>query len=83
MTDNGPKRLAIRICTPDVIELIDLLPRGFKSLVVESALSAYLNSDTGKMLIEQLVHRKNHQQKSTKIPSSKEAVVFNRLKGDF
>lgn len=83
MTDNGPKRIAIRICTPDVIELIDLLPRGFKSLVVESALAAYLNSDTGKMLIEQLIHRKNHQQKPTKTLSSKKEVVFSHLKGDF
>lgn len=83
MSNNAPKRIAIRICTPDVIELIDLLPRGFKSLVVESALAAYLNSDTGKMLIEQLIHRKNHQHNPSKPPSSKEDVVFNRLKGDF
>ena len=63
MSTNGPKRIAVRICTPDVIELFELLPRGFKSLVVESALTAYIKSDTGQLLINQLIQRKNHPQR--------------------
>ena len=83
MSDNGPRRIAVRICTPNVIELIDLLPRGFKSLVVESALAAYLESDTGKMLINQLLHRKNHQKNVQNSSASRVGADFRRLKGDF
>ncbi|PIP38094.1 MAG: hypothetical protein COX19_14705 [Desulfobacterales bacterium CG23_combo_of_CG06-09_8_20_14_all_51_8] len=92
MTDYSTKRIAIRFCTPQVIDLIEKLPRGYKSMIIESALTTYLNSEIGQRLTDQLKLRKKQLDsisKSVKPPKphrpSKPEKEFlrNQLNGDF
>jgi len=83
MTDYSSKRIAIRFCTPEVINLIESLPRGYKSMIVESALKTYLESDIGQKLTEQLNRRKMSQTIVSKASANKRGAMKNQLNGDF
>jgi hypothetical protein len=89
MTDYSTKRIAIRFCTPQVIDLIETLPRGYKSMIIESALTTYLNSEVGQRLTDQLKLRKKQLDSIPKPPKPSgqpkpvEVVMRNQLKGDF
>ncbi|MDA8404542.1 MAG: hypothetical protein M0Z56_10170, partial [Desulfobacteraceae bacterium] len=83
MSDHSTKRIAIRFCTPDVIDVIEQLPKGFKSMIVESAMTAYLDSEVGKRLLAQLNLRKKQLGSVSKSPAPRHEALFNQIKGDF
>ena len=92
MTDCSSKRIAIRFCTPQVIDLIETLPRGYKSMIIESALTTYLNSEIGQRLTDQLKLRKKQLDSISKPPKqskphrpskTEKEVLRNQLNGDF
>jgi len=83
MTDYSSKRIAIRFCTPEVINLIESLPRGYKSMIVESALKTYLESEIGQKLTEQLNRRKMSQTIVSKPSANRRGAMKNQLNGDF
>ena len=58
MSDYAGKRIPIRFVSPEAIELIEQLPRGFKSMIVESAVVAYLDTVAGKKITDRLIKRK-------------------------
>jgi hypothetical protein len=69
---------------PDIIQFINSLPRGYRSLVVESALITYVETEAGRTLVKQLQYRKHDGQNMT--PKNRRDNVENvlhKLKGDF
>ena len=63
MTDRYCKRVTVRFRSPEVISRIEELPGGFTSMVIEAAMAAYLESETGNRLVELLIRRNKNQQK--------------------
>jgi len=82
MTNPG-KRVVIRLYSPEAIDIIEDLPRGFRSLVVESALISYLETDVGRALINHLHYRKKDGGNGRRASVGGNDSVFGRLKGDF
>ncbi|MEZ4568612.1 MAG: hypothetical protein R2860_17165 [Desulfobacterales bacterium] len=74
MSDHAGKRIAIRFCSANVINLIEELPRGYKSMMVESAVAAFLESAVGSKIAEQLKERKKKQAAFKKSSKSKKAA---------
>ena len=69
---------------PDIIQFINSLPRGYRSLVVESALITYVETEVGRTLVNQLQYRKHDGQDITpKKPPNNLENVLHKLKGDF
>jgi hypothetical protein len=77
------ERIVARLFDPKVIENLELIPRGYKSMIIESALSEYFKSDNGHKLIDRLQHRKNKKQIVLQPPACPPNGVFKQLKGDF
>ncbi len=82
------KRIVLTLCRPDVIELVSRLPRGYRSLVFESALLAYMKSDTGSDILasveaRQDLRKKGKAAKRLTRSTRGEQGVLERLKGDF
>ena len=82
MTNSG-KRVVIRLYSPEAIDLIEGLPRGFRSLVLESALMSYRKTDIGQALINHLQYRKKDGGNGKKAPVRGNDSLFSQLKGDF
>jgi hypothetical protein len=79
------KRMVIRLYSREVITLMENLPRGFRSLVVESALTAFLDSDNGRVLLTHLGRRRERSRTppETKGGAKEKNGLMARLKGDF
>jgi len=78
------KKMIFHLYNPEIIQFINSLPRGYRSLVVESALMTYIETDAGRTLVNQLQYRKKDGQKIT--PTNRHSKVENvlqKLKGDF
>lgn len=78
------KRMIFHLYNPEIIQFINNLPRGYRSLVVESALMTYIETDAGRTLVNQLQYRKKDGEKIT--PTNrhdKVGNVFQKLRGDF
>jgi hypothetical protein len=78
------RKMIFHLYNPEIIEFINSLPRGYRSLVVESALMTYIETDAGRTLVNQLQYRKKDREKIT--PASRQHKVGNvlqKLKGDF
>ena len=72
------KRIVVRIHSRKATEVIEALPRGYRSFVMEAALMAFIRSDEGAALLDSLGCR-------SRIPggSSERRDVFGNLRGDF
>jgi hypothetical protein len=81
--DGTHERIVARVFDPEVIQKIKLIPKGYKSMIIESALSAYFKSKVGEDLYLQLMRHVNQKSTVKKIPDSKNRGVMNQLKGDF
>jgi hypothetical protein len=80
------KRIVLTLCRPDVIELVERLPRGYRSLVFEAALLAYMRSDTGSDILASVEARKDLKKGRSKKKLStnhQKQDLLERLKGDF
>jgi hypothetical protein len=78
------KRMIFHLYNPEIIQFINSLPRGYRSLVVESALMTYIETDAGRTLVNQLQYRKKDRGKI--VPTDRQHKVENvlhKLKGDF
>ena len=78
------KKMIFHLYNPEIIQFINSLPRGYRSLVVESALMTYIETDAGRTLMNQLQYRKKDRQRIT--PTNRPDKVENaleKLKGDF
>lgn len=76
------KRITFRSYRLEVIEFLNNLPRGYRSYVIETALSAFMKTGAGKDLIRgQEKGRK--EQETTVLQSSETKGLLDRLKGDF
>jgi hypothetical protein len=54
MKNSSPKRMTIRFFSQEALELLEKIPNGIKSLVIETALIEYTETENGKRLIEKL-----------------------------
>lgn len=77
------KTIKLTLYTPEVIKIINDLPRGSRSLIVESALIAYMQTDSGRALLSPLLHRNSIGKKEQTTDGKGTADVFKKLKGDF
>lgn len=76
------KRITFRSYNPGVIEFLNSLPRGYRSYIIETALSAFMKTGVGKDLIcGQEKGRK--KQETIVLQSSETEGLLDRLKGDF
>ena len=83
MSSNS-KRMIFHLHNPDIIQFINSLPRGYRSLVVESALITYIETEAGRTLVKQLQYRKHDGQNITpKHRRDNVKNVLHKLKGDF
>jgi hypothetical protein len=83
MSDYAGKRITIRFCTQEVIDMIESLPKGYKSMIVESAVAMYRNSEAGNKLFEQLNNRKKQLSDLPKQNKPEKPFPCEHLKGDF
>jgi len=83
MSDYVGKRITIRFCTQDVINLIEKLPKGYKSMIVESAVETYSKSEVGKILLAQLEKRNKTQVRVQRHSKPNENIDRDQLNGDF
>jgi len=76
------RRVTIRLYNPELIEMIDRVPRGLRSAVIQAALAAY--SETSRALVRNLnpVPNRYDPQKITPITQGT-GNAFMRLTGDF
>jgi hypothetical protein len=81
--DGTYERIVARVFDPEVIQKMKLIPKGYKSMIIESALSAYFKSKVGEDLYLQLMRHVNVKPTVKKTPDSKNRGVMNRLTGDF
>lgn len=82
MTDDSGKRVVIRLCTAEAIEMIEKLPRGYKSMIVEHAFNTYLESIPGQKLIKQLKERKKKHIRAPVSSQVKENTVQATYKSE-
>jgi hypothetical protein len=83
LSDNS-KKIVFHLHNAEIIRFIGSLPRGYRSLVVESALVAYMETDSGRTMIDQLHSRKKDRQGVAAVHGQKKGEnVFHKLKGDF
>jgi len=84
MRSKTSRRITIRLYNPELIEMIDCVPGGLRSAVIQFALAAYMESETGRAIINNLNPRPNlhNRQKITPINQGTDNA-FMRLKGDF
>ena len=83
MTDSYCKRVTVRFRSPEVISRIEELPAGFISMVIEAAVAAYFDSETGNQLVELLIRRNQNHQKLKPGTSKRKDTPIKRTKGDF
>ena len=79
MREKKFKKMVVRLHNQEVIDLVEGLPKGYRSVVIESALRSYLRTDVGRELIENLSRRNG----SGDAPLIARRSVFKRLEGDF
>jgi len=79
MREKKFKKMVVRLHNQEVIDLVEGLPRGYRSVVIESALRSYLRTDVGRELIENLTRRNGKKG----VPLVGKGNVFRRLEGDF
>lgn len=79
MREKKFKKMVVRLHNQEVIDLVEGLPKGYRSVVIESALRSYLRTDVGRELIENLSRRNG----SGGAPLIARRSVFKRLEGDF
>jgi hypothetical protein len=77
------KRIILHLHNSQIVQFIRNLPRGYRSLVVESALAAYMKTDAGQALMNQLEYRKDKGKSTTGNRQDKVEDVLDKLKGDF
>ena len=79
MSETKSKKVVVKLHDDEVINLVEGVPRGYRSVVIESALRSYLRTEVGQELIQNLTRRnkKNGAVRVTK------GSLFKRLEGDF
>jgi hypothetical protein len=81
--DGTHERIVARVFDPEVIQKMKLIPKGYKSMIIESALSAYFKSKVGADLYLQLMRHANVKPIVKKTPDLENRGFMNRLTGDF
>ena len=76
------KRITFRSYNPGVIEFLNNLPRGYRSYIIETALSAYMKTSDGKTLMRSL-EKGQREQETPVLQSSETKGLLDKLKGDF
>ena len=79
MREKKFKKMVVRLHNQEVIDVVEGLPKGYRSVVIESALRRYLRTDVGRELIENLTRRNGKKG----VPLVAKGNVFRRLEGDF
>jgi len=73
------KKMVVKLHNQEVIDLVEGMPRGYRSVVVEAALRSYLRTEVGRELIENLSRRNGRKG----APLIARGSVLKRLEGDF
>ena len=73
------KTIKLTLYTPEVIKIINDLPRGSRSLVVESALLACMQTDAGNALLGHLQHRGSKGKKEQTTHHNDKASVLSDM----
>jgi len=78
------KKTIFHLHNAEIIRFIRSLPRGYRSLIVESALIAYMETDSGRTMIDHLNCRRSDREGGLAAHrQQKDENVFHKLKGDF
>lgn len=82
MQNKTCRRVTIRLYNPEIIRVIENVPKGFRSAMIQSALAAYIESGQHRALLNTL------DPSGTLIPenlppSQGKSDVFTQLTGDF
>jgi hypothetical protein len=63
--------------------MIDSVPKGFRSAVIQSALADYMESETYRTLLKNLNPEANLTRQTITTDSQEKGNVFTQLTGDF
>jgi len=77
------RRVTIRLYNPELIEMIDRVPRGLRSAVIQAALAAYRESETHCTFFRSLGFGGNLTRQTITPDSLGEGDLFTQLTGDF
>ena len=82
MRNKTCRRVTIRLYNPEIIRMIESVPKGLRSAVVQSALAAYMESGNHRTFVKNLTFAGGLLPK--KRPSGQEKRdMFTQLVGDF
>ena len=82
MPNKTCRRVTIRLYNPEIIRVIEGVPRGLRSAVIQSALAAYISSGNHHAFINDLCSV-GGLMKEKVISSQEKRDVFTQLTGDF
>jgi len=76
------RRMTLRLYTREVVEVIDRIPAGYRSALIEQALLRFLDSEEGKAAVRVLKGRANGSDKIEQ-PAGGRLSLLKQLNGDF
>ena len=76
MPNKTCRRITIRLYNPEIIAVIENVPKGFRSAMVQSALAAYIEAGQHRALLRTLQH-------SSEFPEEEPGDAIAQLTGDF
>jgi hypothetical protein len=83
MPERTCRRVTIRLYNPEIIRVIESVPRGLRSAVIQSALAAYIESGTHRTLFKNLQPDADLRPLRIITNHGEERDLFTRLTGDF
>ena len=83
MPERTCRRVTIRLYNPEIIRVIESVPRGLRSAVIQSALAAYIESGTHRTLFKNLQHDADPSPLRIITDHGEERDLFAQLTGDF
>lgn len=83
MQDKTCRRVTIRLYNPELIEMIDRVPKGLRSAVIQAALAAYRDSETHHTFFKSFGSGGNFALQTITPHSRGEGDLFTQLTGDF
>ena len=79
MSETKSKKVVVKLHDDEVIKMVEGVPRGYRSVVIESALRSYIRTEVGQELIRNLT-RRNGIKPAARVTKGS---LFKRLEGDF
>ena len=82
MPNKTCRRVTIRLYNPEIIRMIESVPKGLRSAVIQSALAVYLESGNHRTFFNNLIPAGGLMPEK-RTPGQEKRDVFTQLVGDF